>query len=216
VFLPDGPSAQLAATSLDADSSKKLALLSTAGLMLLGVALLFGARDTLPWLVAEQLGTDAGMTLPETGDLFSLMYAVSILGPTLLLFVSRRFDARTLLAVSMALTGLFCWVFTVSDGNRFQFSAGIVVWATIYFMAFAILNAVAAMVDRSGRLVSAVGSSFIAGVAIAPFIGGYLVDRGGYSLIGIAEIVLTVLIVLFVIVGLRGSHLRPTQKTGEA
>lgn len=25
------------------------------------------------------------------------------------------------------------------------------IWATIYFMAFALLNAVAAMVDRSGR-----------------------------------------------------------------
>ncbi len=57
----------------------------------------------------------------------------------------------TLLALSMALTGLFCWLFTVSDGNQLQFSAGLVIWATIYIMAFALLNAVAAMVDRSGR-----------------------------------------------------------------
>ncbi|MCH8059651.1 MAG: hypothetical protein IIA11_04245 [Proteobacteria bacterium] len=51
----------------------------------------------------------------------------------------------------LALTGLFCWLFTVSDGNQLQFSAGLVIWATIYIMAFALLNAVAAMVDRSGR-----------------------------------------------------------------
>ncbi len=211
LFLPDQPNEELEEKVPGIDTGTETNLLSVAGLMLLAVALLFGARDTLPWLVAEQLGTDAGMTLPEIGNLFSLMYAVSILGPVILLVVSRWFDARTLLALSMALTGFFCWVFTVSDGNQIQFSAGIVIWATIYFMAFALLNAVAAMVDRSGRLVSAVGSGFIAGVAIAPFIGGYLADRGGYSLIGIAEVVLTVLIVLFVIVGLRGSKLRPAQ-----
>jgi predicted MFS family arabinose efflux permease len=211
LFLPDEPSRELAATSSETEVAENTVLLTTAGLMLLAVALLFGVRDTLPWLVAEQLGTDAGMTLPETGDLFSLMYAVSILGPALLLVVSRWLDARMLLAVSMALTGFFCWVFTASDGSRIQFSAGIVIWSTIYFMAFALLNGVAARVDRSGRLVSAVGSSFIAGVTIAPFIGGYLVDNGGYSMMGMAEIALTVLIVLFVFVGLRGSQLRATQ-----
>ncbi len=210
LFLPDQPHKELAEAPAELDAGAKKNLISVAGLMLLAVALLFGARDTLPWLVAEQLGTDAGMTLPELGNLFSLMYGVSILGPTLLLFVSRWLEARTLLALSMALTGFFCWLFTVSDGNQLQFSAGLVIWATIYFMAFALLNAVAAMVDRSGRLVSAVGSSFIAGVAIAPFVGGYLVDRGGYSMIGIAEIVLTVLIVLCVLVGLRGLQLRPS------
>jgi predicted MFS family arabinose efflux permease len=215
LFLPDRPNEQLEKESAGIDLGTDRVLLSTAGLMLLAVALLFGARDTLPWLVAEQLGANAGMTLPEVGNLFSLMYAVSILGPVILLLVSRWFEAKTLLALSMALTGIFCWVFTVSDGSQVQFAVGIVIWATIYFMAFAILNAVAAMVDRSGRLVSAVGSGFIAGVAIAPFIGGYLVDLGGYSLIGIAEIVLTVLIVIFVIVGLRGSHLRPSQQPGE-
>jgi predicted MFS family arabinose efflux permease len=211
LFLPDRPNEQLEKESAGIELGTDRVLLSTAGLMLLAVALLFGARDTLPWLVAEQLGADAGMTLPEVGNLFSLMYAVSILGPVILLAVSRWFEAKTLLALSMALTGIFCWVFTVSDGSQVQFAVGIVIWATIYFMAFAILNAVAAMVDRSGRLVSAVGSGFIAGVAIAPFIGGYLVDLGGYSLIGMAEIGLTVLIVIFVVVGLRGSHLRPSQ-----
>ncbi len=208
LFLPSAPNAELVGQAPRQGMKTGNILLSITGASVLAVALFFGVRDTLPWLVAEKIGIDAGMSVPEIGDLFALMYALSILGPTLLLFLSRRFEAKTLLVVSMAATGFFAWVFTVSDGNRLQFSSGIVIWSTAYFMAFALLNAVAAMVDRSGRLVSAVGSSFIAGVTAAPFLGGYLVDHGGYSQIGIAEIVLTVLIVVLVVVGLRGEQLR--------
>ena len=207
LFLPNEPNADL--TDQTADDDGGAVLLSLAGISILAVALLFGARDTLPWLVAEQLGADAGMTLPQIGDLFSLMYAVSILGPAILLVVSRWFGAKTLLALTMGLTGLFAWLFTVSAGDYWQFAIGIVVWATIYFMAFALLNAVAALVDRSGRLVSAVGSSFIAGVTIAPFFGGYLVDQGGYTWLGAAELVLTAVVVVLIVLTLRGRHLRP-------
>jgi predicted MFS family arabinose efflux permease len=83
-----------------------------------------------------------------------------------------------------------------------QFSVGIIAWATIYFIAFAQINAVAALADRKGRLASAVGSAFIAGVTIAPFIGGSLVDAGGYTWLGAAEIILTILIAIVVLVGI--------------
>ncbi len=215
LFLPNEPNAELAAESSAASGPS--VLLSVAGLSILAVALLFGARDTLPWLVAEQLGVDAGMSLPEIGDLFSLMYAASILGPLLLLFLSRRFAGHTLLVWTMGLTGLFAWMFTVSDGSYAQFAVGIVIWATVYFMAFALLNAVAATIDRTGRLVSAVGSSFIAGVTIAPFFGGYLVDQGGYAWLGIAELALTAAVVGLILMTVRGSQLpSPDASTPQA
>lgn len=211
LFLPNEPSFATGADPAAGESGPSSALLSMTGIAVLAVAFLFGARDTLPWLVAEQLGLDAGMSLPEIGNLFSLMYAVSIVGPAILLYLSRRFEGQTLLAWTMGLTGLFAWLFTVSDGNRMLFSGGIVIWATIYFMAFALLNAVAAMLDRSGRLVSAIGSSFIAGVTVAPFFGGYLVDQGGYTSLGIAELTLTAIVVALILIALRGRHLKPTE-----
>ncbi len=200
-FLPDGPDQSLAHDS-ETDSSKSIGLFSALAIAILMIALMFGARGTLPWLVAEQLGTDAGMSLPEVGNLFSLMYAVSILGPGTLLFLAGVASARTILFWSLAIAGFFNWLFTVSAGNTMQFSVGIVAWATIYFMAFAQINAVAALMDRKGRLASAVGSAFIAGVTIAPFVGGYLVDHGGYSWLGAAEIALTVLIAIAVLAGI--------------
>ncbi len=201
-FLPDGPAAADEAAAADAAPAGN-PMLSIAGLTVLAIALAFGVRDTLPWAVAEQLGTDAGMTVPEVGNLFSLMYAVSILGPTALILVARFIAPSLLLAISMTLTGLFAWMFTVSDGNALQFGAGIVIWATIYFMAFAQLNAVAAIIDRKGRLVSAVGSGFIAGVMIAPLFGGILIDDGGYGRLAAAELILTVLICVLALLGLR-------------
>ncbi|MEO1203296.1 MAG: MFS transporter [Pseudomonadota bacterium] len=211
LFLPNEPSFASGADPAAGESGPSSALLSMTGIAVLAVAFLFGARDTLPWLVAEQLGLDAGMSLPEIGNLFSLMYAVSIVGPAILLYLSRRFEGQTLLAWTMGLTGLFAWLFTVSDGNRMLFSSGIVIWATIYFMAFALLNAVAAMLDRSGRLVSAIGSSFIAGVTVAPFFGGYLVDQGGYTSLGMAELTLTAIVVALILIALRGRHLKPSE-----
>ena len=69
---------------------------------------------------------DAGMTLPEIGNLFSLMYAVSIIGPASMILLSRIVGPKILLAASMTLTGLFAWVFTVANGNAAQFSFGII------------------------------------------------------------------------------------------
>lgn len=201
LFLPDGPDATLAA-EVNTEVTGDTGLLSFLAIMVLAIALMFGARGTLPWLVTEQLGIDAGMTTPEVGNLFSLMYAVSILGPGLLLFLSRVAGPRPILFWSLLVAGFFNWMFTVSDGNATQFSIGVVVWATIYFMAFAQLNAVAAMADRKGRLASAVGSAFIAGVTIAPFIGGSIVDWGGYTWLGNAEITLTILISIAVLMGI--------------
>ncbi|MEL7028355.1 MAG: MFS transporter [Pseudomonadota bacterium] len=205
IFLPNGPNADLPDEAADAGAGLGAnTLLTAVGLVVLTVALLFGARDTLPWLVAEQLGSDAGMSVSEVGDLFSLMYAVSIAGPVSMLLLTRIFGPKTLLFLAMTATGLFAWMFTVSDGDAQQFSVGIIAWATIYFIAFAQLNAVAALFDRSGRLVSAVGSSFIAGVVIAPVVGGYLIDLGGYGVIGAAELALTALIAAIIIFGLPG------------
>jgi predicted MFS family arabinose efflux permease len=201
IFLPDGPDQSLAHEG-EADSRTATGLLSALAIAVLMIALLFGARGTLPWLVAEQLGTDAGMSLPQVGNLFSLMYAVSILGPGALLFLARVAGVRAILFWSLAVAGFFNWLFTVSAGNTVQFSVGIIAWATIYFIAFAQINAVAALADRKGRLVSAVGSAFIAGVTIAPFIGGSLVDAGGYTWLGAAEIILTILIAIVVLAGI--------------
>lgn len=205
LFLPNGPSEDLARRHhrVDDHDSAPASFLTVTGLFVLLIAFLFGVRDTLPWLIAEQLGTDAGMSLPEVGNLFSLMYAVSIVGPVSMLFLSRILGPRLLLATSMIATGLFAWMFTVSNGDALQFSIGIIVWATIYFIAFAQLNAVAAMIDRKGRLVSAVGSGFIAGVMAGPVIGGALLDGGGYRSIGDAELALTALIALVIFFGLR-------------
>ncbi|MEM8985495.1 MAG: MFS transporter [Pseudomonadota bacterium] len=208
IFLPNGPNKDLGADGHEGGSDTRVTvrLLTTTAVMVLLIAVLFGVRDTLPWLVAEQLGADAGLSLPEIGNLFSTMYAVSILGPISMLVLTRIIEPKILLAVSMTATGLFAWMFTTSDGNAQQFSTGIIIWATIYFVAFAQLNAVAAIIDRTGRLVSAVGSAFIAGVMAGPVIGGVLLDRGGYSSIGYAELAFTVLIAIVVIFGLKLNH----------
>ena len=207
LFLPAGPNEGLGLTDSETDQEGTDRFLTTTGVFILVIAILFGIRDTLPWLIAEQLGTDAGMSLPEVGNLFSLMYAVSIIGPASMILLTRIVGPKLLLATSMTATGLFAWMFTVSNGDATQFSIGIIAWATIYFIAFAQLNAVAALIDRKGRLVSAVGSAFIGGVMAGPVIGGVLLDRGGYGSIGVAELAFTALIalvILFVRIDKRG------------
>ena len=200
VYMPDGPDESLT-KSVENNSSKPFTLASRLAICVMLVALLFSARGTLPWLVAEQLGAEAGLSLPQVGDLFSAMYAISILGPLAVLLLSRVAEVRTILFWALATAGFFNWLFTISNGNTIQFVAGIVAWSTLFYMAFAQINAIAALADRTGRLASAVGSAFIGGVTIAPLIGGMLVDAGGYSWLGIAEIILTLLIALIVLIG---------------
>jgi len=203
-FLPDQPNkASSNQSSLQHTSNDSFNWFSKVSLAVLIIALFFGARDTLPWLAAEQLGTDTGMTTTEVGDVFSMMFAISIIGPTLLVFLTRYFSAWMILVTSMTITGLAAWTFTTSNGSALLFTSGIYVWSTIYFIAFAQLNAVAALADRSGRLVSAVGSLFIAGIMIAPVFGGYLLELGGYLYLGYAELLLTIIIAAIVLIGIR-------------
>ena len=201
VYMPDGPDKALT-ESAQSNSNVAVTLLSPLALSVLVIMLLFGARGTLPWLVAEQLGAEAGMSLLQVGDLFSAMYAVSILGPAALILLARVAKVRTILFWALAAAGFFNWLFTTSDGNATQFVIGIVVWSTLFYMAFAQINAIAALSDRTGRLASAVGSAFIGGVTIAPFVGGMLVDAGGYAWLGMAEVTLTLLIALIVLIGM--------------
>lgn len=194
-FVPESADTALAADT-EAASGAAGGLWVMSSVMLMLVALLFGLRDTLPWLVTEQIGTEAGMSVQQVGTLLSVMYAVSALGPMLQIFLARLMPAKLLLALSIAVAGAFLWMFTLANGSAARFSIGIVAWATIYFMAYAQLYALAALIDRKGRLASALGGAFIAGVTIAPFIGGYLLDFGGYAVMGGAEIALTVAMVL--------------------
>ncbi|WP_353231019.1 MFS transporter [Novosphingobium sp.] len=179
-----------------AEPSAVSPLRSASGILLISVALLFGLRDTLPWLVTEKIGTDAGLSVQQVGTVLSAMYAVSALGPMLQLVLARRMPSHWLLATGILGAGLFLGMFTWANGSAIRFIIGVVAWATIYFLAYAQLYAAAALFDRSGRVASAAGGAFIAGVAIAPSVGGILVDQGGFDAMGYAEVALTVVMVV--------------------
>ena len=55
-FLPNGPNEELAQSGEAEQAGGSNRFLTATGVLILLIAILFGIRDTLPWLIAEQLG----------------------------------------------------------------------------------------------------------------------------------------------------------------
>lgn len=186
----------LAETSADVKSVEAgPAWYRMAGLVALFAVVMFGMRDTLPWLFAEQLGTEAGMSVPATGDLFALMYAFSPLGPVAALLIGRLLPQIWVMFLAMTISAIFGFLIILSNGNALLFQISIVVWGVSYFAAFAELAAFMALLDRGGRLASAMGSGLMLGIMVAPAIGGLLFEMGGYGYVGMAVLTASLIIV---------------------
>lgn len=93
-------------------------LLTLAGAMLMLVAFLFGLRDTLPWLVTEQIATEAGLTIQQLGTLLAVMYGISALGPVAQILLARALSAKALLTASMVGAGAQCRPIAVATRRR--------------------------------------------------------------------------------------------------
>jgi predicted MFS family arabinose efflux permease len=85
----------------------------------------------------------------------------------------------------------------VAPGSKLIFTFAALILSATYFFAQAYLIALAAELDRKGRIVAAAGGFISGGSAIGPALGGYLIDDFGYvgtSWASLAMIVATVIL----------------------
>lgn len=176
-------------------SAIDIKILSGVGGLMLIAMFLFSARDTMGWAFVEQVGTKVGYDGQTLGLLFSLQAFIGLVGPLLASIIGMRFGIRLPVIIGIVSTGLVTLGYVLGSESKVMYTLAVLINAAVYFYALAYMTALAASLDKGGRVVAASASFLTLGVAIGPSISGTLITMGGYQLSAIA-IVITVLLTL--------------------
>lgn len=177
-------------------------LFSAAALCMMVTMFLFSARDTMGWAFVERVGIKVGYDSEQLGVLFSLQAFVGLIGPLIAALIGQRFGLRAPVAIGIFGTGAVSLGYVLGEHSQAMYTMAVMLIATTYFYALAYLTALAAALDRHGRIAAAAGSFLTLGIAVGPAISGLLVAEGGYAYVGGGIAAIVVLTLLFALVPL--------------
>ena len=174
--------------------------------------LIFAARDMSGWTFVERIGVASGYTIHQVGQLLSFQAILGLAGPLLASFLGSRKGLTVPIVAGVIAAGAPYYLMLVAPGSKLAFTIAALFLASTYFFAQAYLIALAAELDRKGRIVAAAGGFVSGGSAIGPALGGYLIDRFGYTGTSWASLSMVVATVVLAYVALGGrSHTEESQ-----
>lgn len=184
-------------------------LFSMVSVCMMAAAFFFAMRDAMGWSFVERVGIDAGYDVEDLGLLFSAQAMAGIIGPALAAIVGKRFGFGIPLFIGIIGSGLVSLGYVLSESSILIYSIAVMGITLTYFYTLAYITALAAALDRQGRVAAAAGSFLILGVAVGPAVSGLLVTTGGYSLVGWGigvAVLVTALAALVPLAALRREH----------
>ncbi len=201
IFLHNMPrnAAQKDDTAESSESHQYKALKIT-GLLMLGAFFAFSLRDTMAWAFVERIGSEAGFSGEQIGNLLSIQAMSGLIGPIIATIIGSRFGLKWPIIAGIFVSGLATYLVSASTDSKLLYIVGVMLMPGSYFYTLAYLTSLAAELDEQGRIVAASGSALMAGIAVGPAIGGkMIVSGGGYGVVGIAIIACAVLTLIFVL-----------------
>ena len=152
------------------------------------------------WAFVERIGTMVGYSGDEVGILLSFQSFVGLIGPLLAALIGKRFGLSTPVILAILLTGGTSLSYVLGEHSKMLYTVGVMTICITYFYALSYLTALAAAMDREGRVVAAASSFLSLGLAVGPAISGGLISLGGLNLAawGIAVTVLLTLLLVIV------------------
>ena len=180
--------------------SKHQNLFSVTAVCMMAAMFFFSMRDTMGWAFVEQVGVSVGYTGEELGKLFSLQSVIGLLGPLAAAVIGKRFGMSTPVIIGILTTGAVSLGYVLGESSKEMYTIAVMMISTTYFYALAYLTALAAQLDREGRIAAASGAFLTLGIAVGPAFTGLLAESGGFTLVGwgIAGVVLLTLLTALV------------------
>ncbi|MDB6090723.1 MAG: major facilitator superfamily 1, partial [Gammaproteobacteria bacterium] len=133
---------------------------------------------------SERIGRQIHLEPKVIGAVLSAGLVVGLLGTALAAFFAGRVRRSRALVVGMVGTGLSCLVVGYSD-NLALFVAGEFSYMLSYMFLYCYLLGTAARLDATGRVGSLGGGLERLSYSVGVWIGGFLAQYFGYSMIGI-------------------------------
>lgn len=199
-FMPQHAPKELIEPRLHSLKPEGNVLLSLPAICMMLAMFVFQARDTMGWAFVERIGTMVGYSGEEVGILLSFQSFVGLIGPLLAALIGKRFGLSTPVILAILLTGGTSLSYVLGEHSKMLYTVGVMTICITYFYALSYLTALAAALDREGRVVAAASSFLSLGLAVGPAISGGLISLGGLTLAawGIAVTVLLTLLLVIV------------------
>lgn len=199
--LPQHPPKEVETASHD-DVAGNMSVIA-AGAILLAM-LIFATRDMSGWTFVERIGVASGYTMHQVGQLLSFQAVLGIAGPLFASFLGSRKGLTIPIVVGIIAAGVPYYLMLVAPGSKLAFTTAALLLSGTFFFAQAYLVALAAELDRKGRIVAAAGGFVSGGSAIGPALGGYLIDNFGYTGTSWASLAMVVITVVLARIALGG------------
>lgn len=143
----------------------------------------------------ERLGSSRGFSAEQVQTVLIAVGFVNLLPAVVATWLQNRVPAHRVLIAGPALQALLALIITQSSGYAFYFAASSVyVFVMIFTHIFAF--GMFAAQDPSGRAVAATPAMTMTGSAIAPILGGVLVQNLGFEWLGYAITLLAVMAII--------------------
>lgn len=199
--LPQHPPKEVEKASHD-DLVGNTSAIAAAAILL--AMLIFATRDMSGWTFVERIGVASGYTTDQVGGLLSFQAVLGVAGPLIASFLGSRKGLTVPIVVGVIAAGAPYYFMLVAPGSKFVFTSAALFLGGTYFFAQAYLIALAAELDRKGRIVAAAGGFVSGGSAIGPALGGYLIENFGYTGTSWASLAMVVATVVLAVVALGG------------
>lgn len=159
-------------------------LFSVTAICMMAAMFFFSMRDTMGWAFVEQVGVSVGYSGEELGSLFSLQSLIGLLGPLAAAVIGKRFGMSTPVIIGILSSGAVSLGYVLGESSKEMYTIAVMMISTTYFYALAYLTALAASLDREGRIAAASGAFLTLGIAVGPAFTGLLAESGGFTLVG--------------------------------
>lgn len=154
-----------------------------SGCTTIGALLLWLISAGACWVFVLRLGQASGYTIEQASSILGLGLFIGLTGGLLAAWLDTRVGRQLPLAVGILAIGVTWWVICVKP-EPVLYAVCVVLNNIAYFFVLPYILGTAAALDRFGRWAAIASTSFLAAMAVAPVLGGILVEFGTYKLLG--------------------------------
>ena len=172
----------------DDNEQKSQAMDQSAGTLrigwvaLLGIGIMFFGHGSVGLFIVR-IGREIGISAENIGYIFMVGSSLGIVLPLIAGWISTKVRAFFPILVLVILLAMATTALSISD-SAWQYFLVVPIFATLPTAIMPIFLGCLARTDSSGKLAASHVAFVLSGTSAAPFIGGILIDKGGFGLAG--------------------------------
>ena len=157
-----------------------------------------------PWAYLAIMGERSGLAVEQISGLLGAGFIIGMTGGLLAAWLDLRLGRIVPVIVGILLNGA-TWLLICAVPHPVVYTVSVLFNNISYFFTLPYLLGTAAALDREGRWASIASTSFLGAIAVAPAVGGLIMDHWNTTALGVFTLtggILTAVLVVLVAIRL--------------